>query len=110
RLRNPGAAARPVVSQTLPAAITMPASAEARQTIRVDFDKLDHLLNLVGELVLGRDDLRGAVTALSSVTSELAADRGVARRVADARTDTNGHRAESFERIAEEINRVQPVL
>ena len=43
------------------------APAAGRQTIRVDFDKLDRLLNLVGELVLGRDGLRSACTALSSV-------------------------------------------
>ena len=108
RLRNPGAAPKvpvvPVVHATAP---TIPAGAEARQTIRVDFDKLDHLLNLVGELVLGRDDLRAAVMGLSSITSELAADRGVARKVANARVVTT---TRTFDQIADEINRVERVL
>lgn len=95
RLRNPGAA--PAAAPAVPAA---PATGDAgplavragghageaaRQTIRVDFDKLDRLLNLVGELVLGRDSLRGAVHALGSITAELAADRGVAQRAARVR-------------------------
>ena len=42
----------------------------AKQTIRVDFDKLDRLLNLVGELVLGRESLRGAGAALDTVARE----------------------------------------
>jgi len=56
------------------------AQAPNRGTIRVDFDKLDRLLNLVGELVLGRDGLRGAHTALASVTGELSSDRALSRR------------------------------
>jgi chemosensory pili system protein ChpA (sensor histidine kinase/response regulator) len=94
RLRNPGTPV-PHPSTTDPgdrepsAATTAGRAAQAtgdtaRQTIRVDFDKLDRLLNLVGELVLGRDGLRGAVQALGSITTALAADRGVARRAAKA--------------------------
>jgi chemotaxis protein histidine kinase CheA/CheY-like chemotaxis protein/predicted RNA-binding Zn ribbon-like protein len=85
RLRNPGAAppAPPAAPAADPStAVARPAASAAdaaRQTIRVDFDKLDRLLNLVGELVLGRDRLRGAVHWLGSITAELATDRGVAR-------------------------------
>ena len=74
RLRNPGAARRRSTSpRRRRAAAARPpprpppprrrARAPRRDapTIRVDFDKLDRLLNLVGELVLGRDGLRGAV-------------------------------------------------
>lgn len=109
RLRNPGAAPSVLVarSASMPAA---PAAAEARQTIRVDFDKLDRLLNLVGELVLGRDDLRGAVAALSSVTSELAADRGVSRRVAHARVTAGGALIRGLDQLGEELGRVERVL
>src|SRR5262249_49221661 len=86
RLHNPQAPAAAVVVTATPATTVTPTtqSAADRQTIRVDFDKLDRLLNLVGELVLGRDDLRQAVQALGSITGALAADRGVARRVAHA--------------------------
>ena len=90
------------------AAGTRPAGDAARQTIRVDFDKLDRLLNLVGELVLGRDGLRGAVQALGSITTELATDRGVARRVARARVATGGSRG--LEHLGDELSRVERVL
>ncbi len=114
RIRNPSAAqpalastaATPDTGSTAPAASAAGAEA-ARQTIRVDFDKLDRLMNLVGELVLGRDELRGAVSSLGSVTSELATDRGVARRVAAARGGGNGAGLES---LGEELSRVERVL
>ncbi len=117
RLRNPAAvvvvpASAPVAAATPrpPASAHGPHAAEARQTIRVDFDKLDRLLNLVGELVLGRDDLRGAVTALTSVTSELAADRGVARRVSSVRAAAGAAQARGLDILGEEIHRVERVL
>jgi two-component system, chemotaxis family, sensor kinase CheA len=82
----------------------------ARQTIRVDFDKLDRLLNLVGELVLGRDGLRGAVQALGSITTELAADRGVARRVARAYATTGSGGVRGLDHLGDELSRVERVL
>ena len=82
----------------------------ARQTIRVDFDKLDRLLNLVGELVLGRDGLRGAVQALGSITTELAADRGVARRAARAYATTGSGGVRGFDHLGDELSRVERVL
>jgi two-component system chemotaxis sensor kinase CheA len=90
----------------------------AKQTIRVDFDKLDRLLNLVGELVLGRDGLRGAVQALGSVTAELATDRGVARRAARGRVAGAGAAGggstvaqfRGFDRLGDELSRVERVL
>jgi len=125
RLRNPGAAA-PLAHAPAAAAVTPggapdgrpEARQEAKQTIRVDFDKLDRLLNLVGELVLGRDELRGAVASLGAVTGELAADRGIARKVAQAIGGTAGRaRAEGAPRAApgldglgEELSRVERVL
>ncbi|HEU0034374.1 MAG TPA: response regulator [Kofleriaceae bacterium] len=118
RLRNPNAAVA-VVQRAAPAAASVPVAADhaerARPTIRVDFEKLDRLLNLVGELVLGRDELRGAVASLSSVTAELATDRGVARRVAIVR-DGNGasHGANAgngaIDALGEELSRVERVL
>lgn len=100
-------------------------AAAARQTIRVDFDKLDRLLNLVGELVLGRDGLRGAHNALASVAGELSSDRALARRISNvgerrsrARPtgDEPGSRAVALESrammrdLTEELGRVERVL
>ncbi|MCE9576239.1 MAG: response regulator [Deltaproteobacteria bacterium] len=84
-----------------------PRAAEAaRQTIRVDFDKLDRLLNLVGELVLGRDGLRGAMGALTAVSTELSTERTTARRVATARAGA----AQSLSHLNDELGRVERVL
>ncbi|MBK8251323.1 MAG: response regulator [Polyangiaceae bacterium] len=87
-------------------------TAAARQTIRVDFDKLDRLLNLVGELVLGRDGLRNAVGALSSITEELSSDRSLAKRV---NAKGRKHSSDTAERAAlglirDELSRVERVL
>jgi two-component system chemotaxis sensor kinase CheA len=63
----PGAAAMPA-----PAPTTAPhAEAASKQTLRVDFDKLDALLNLVGELVLSKARLHTSVTSLSALSREL---------------------------------------
>jgi len=111
RLRNPGAPVVPAArgAAAAPVAATGEHHAErARPTIRVDFEKLDRLLNLVGELVLGRDALRGAVGSLGSITSELAADRGVARRIANVSNRNTGVRG--LENLTEELSRVERVL
>jgi len=115
RIRNPSAGAPAAAAGAGPAPAIAAASgahaqavAEARQTIRVDFDKLDRLMNLVGELVLGRDELRGAVSSLGSVTSELAADRGIARKVAHA--SGGGTSTRGLDTLGEELSRVERVL
>ncbi|HEY4179179.1 MAG TPA: response regulator [Kofleriaceae bacterium] len=111
RLRNPGApvAAMPrIFTAAATSASTPTVSADpARATIRVDFDKLDRLLNLVGELVLGRDELRHAVDSLAAVASELAADRGVVRKVANARRSST---QQTLATLTEELSRVERVL
>jgi two-component system chemotaxis sensor kinase CheA len=113
RLRNPGAPviASPKVAVAMasaaPAAVAHDA---ARATIRVDFDKLDRLLNLVGELVLGRDELRHAVDSLFAISSELAADRGVVKRVATARGSTGPALQKGLASLTEELSRVERVL
>lgn len=83
-----------------------------RQTIRVDFDKLDRLLNLVGELVLGRDGLRSACTALASVTGELSSDRALARRLSarSGRGAKDGESRAAIQGFTEELNRIERVL
>ncbi|MBT8492904.1 MAG: chemotaxis protein CheA, partial [Deltaproteobacteria bacterium] len=74
----------------------------AKQTIRVDFDKLDRLMNLVGELVLGRDGLRAAISSIGSVTSELGTDRSRPRRIARG--------TQSSATLSDELLRVERVL
>jgi two-component system chemotaxis sensor kinase CheA len=124
RLRNPSAAvaATPAGATVADRAAAVPlesagstrpgapAGDAARQTIRVDFDKLDRLLNLVGELVLGRDGLRGAVQALGSINAELATDRGMARRVARARAAPGGGASRGLDHLGDELSRVERVL
>jgi two-component system chemotaxis sensor kinase CheA len=112
RLRNPSApveAAAPVARvAVMPGEARIESSSagdRARPTIRVDFEKLDRLMNLVGELVLGRDELRGAVASLGSVTAELTSDRGVARRVGG-----RGQGGVFIDSLNEEISRVERVL
>ena len=116
RLRNPSAgpvvvepSAAPRTPEVPHARDRAPAADRGAATIRVDFDKLDRLLNLVGELVLGRDGLRGAVQSLASITTELAADRGVARRAARARI-AGGAGARGLDRLGDELSRVERVL
>jgi chemotaxis protein histidine kinase CheA len=108
RLRNPGTP-QAHAPAPLPALPTAPSAASdpARATIRVDFDKLDRLLNLVGELVLGRDDLRGAITSLASVGAELASDRVIARRVKVA---SGGGGRQGAEHLGDELSRIERVL
>jgi two-component system chemotaxis sensor kinase CheA len=108
RLRNPGAPVAPAAPKPQASPTASPAAAaEARQTIRVDFDKLDRLLNLVGELVLGRDDLRTAIGALGSLTHELATERAVVRRVATVRGTVG---ARGLDDLGEDLSRVERVL
>ncbi len=53
--------------------------AEARHTLRVDFDKLDALLNLVGELILTKGRLTTSTASLGAFERELAAELRRAR-------------------------------
>jgi two-component system chemotaxis sensor kinase CheA len=79
-----------------------PRATDTRPTIRVDFDKLDRLMNLVGELVLGRDGLRGALQSLGAISGELAAGQRSAARVADDRG--------ALARLRNELSRIDRVL
>lgn len=69
RLRAPGAPQAPAPEHA-PAA-PEPAAPAAKQTLRVDFDKLDALLNLVGELVLAKSRLHTDVASLGALSREL---------------------------------------
>ncbi|MBZ0233374.1 MAG: chemotaxis protein CheA, partial [Deltaproteobacteria bacterium] len=93
-------------------AVHAAAAAAAKATIRVDFDKLDRLLNLVGELVLGRDDLRAAIASLSSIGGELATDRVLARRVSGVRTAVDGvvPLRQGLAHLSDDLSRIERVL
>ncbi|HUH04634.1 MAG TPA: response regulator [Kofleriaceae bacterium] len=126
RLRNPAAAAAIPRSEAsahgTPGSDAGPAPDRTartdRQTIRVDFDKLDRLMNLVGELVLGRDGLRVATQSLAAVSTELSSDRHLTRRVVNARRSLGGndHQDEigevkdTLDVLGEELSRVERVL
>lgn len=87
-------------------------SVSARQTIRVDFDKLDSLMNLVGELVLGRDGLGDAIAALSALSGEVTSGHELSRQVGkmlEARAVDSEQRGELL-LLGEELSRVERVL
>tara|TARA_R110002096_G_scaffold299503_6_gene494258 strand:- start:186310 stop:189114 length:2805 start_codon:yes stop_codon:yes gene_type:complete len=114
RLRQPEAQAMAHVVATPPppedvdeGSSAAPASrATKRQTIRVDFDKLDSLMNLIGELVLGRDSLSGAVSALSALSGELAGEQQLSRILRNADRSGKGQ----LQVLSEELGRVERVL
>jgi len=97
RLRAPGASAAVVPSSapSSPAAMS-----DARQTLRVDFDKLDHLLNLVGELVLARARLHGTIASVSVLSREL---DGLVRRARLSRGRLDLDDVDRFQRILAEL-------
>ncbi len=103
RLRAPGAAA-PSASVTPPtSAPTGPSAASAsdtRQTLRVDFDKLDTLLNLVGELVLARSGLHGTIASVAVLSREL---DGLVRRARHSRGPLDLDDVDRFQRILAEL-------
>ncbi len=70
RLRAPSQAA-PSPAAAEPSHAPEPAHAESRHTLRVDFDKLDALLNLVGELILTKGRLHVTTASLNAFEREL---------------------------------------
>ncbi len=67
-------------------AVTAAAQDAAKQTLRIDFEKLDLLMNLVGELVLAKGRLGGSIEGLGSLGREL----DVQRKHAKAAGHTKG--------------------
>ena len=87
-------------------ALASPSRKGSRQTIRVDFDKLDSLMNLIGELVLGRDGLSTAISALSGLSGELSGGQQLSKILLDAERP---ERAE-LQVLGEELGRAERVL
>jgi two-component system chemotaxis sensor kinase CheA len=63
--------ARDGAASAVPPAPAATPGQEAQRTLRVDFDKLDTLLNLVGELVLAKARLHGSIAAVAVLGREL---------------------------------------
>ncbi|MBX3249831.1 MAG: response regulator [Myxococcales bacterium] len=109
RLLDPSAGAPPASSRELAAPPpsadeTSPAAPKAQSTLRIDFAKLDLLLDLVGELVLAKGKLGTGLADLGMLTRELDVQRrrGFGRR---------GRRAPlAREDVAEELGRLQRVF
>ncbi len=83
-----------------------PSRTGSRQTIRVDFDKLDSLMNLIGELVLGRDGLSTAISALSSLSGELSGGQQLSKILLEGE---HPERAQ-LQVLGEELGRAERVL
>jgi len=93
RLRDPGSVTPPAGRDTSepdkaekaekadPANKTDPANKGSTPTLRIDFSKLDQLLDLVGELILAKGKLGGGLGDLNHLTRELSLQRrrGAAR-------------------------------
>jgi two-component system chemotaxis sensor kinase CheA len=128
RLRDPAVGA---VETPEPAAALAPAATTAagppgagagaaavaalgKHTLRVDFDKLDLLMNLVGELVLGKAGLTAGIAGLASLGRELESERRLARRGLAARraADSGGEDLArgALRRVGEELSRVERVF
>jgi chemotaxis protein histidine kinase CheA/ActR/RegA family two-component response regulator len=116
------AMARLNVSGTFPTAATAPAAApaeaptekkpaqKAESTLRVDFEKLDTMLNLVGELVLGRNAFSTGVGGLSSLGREVEAQRRIARRAGTSASVTAQERKALLRTLADELGRTARVF
>lgn len=115
RLENPAlpaaavkAAPSTAVSAPTPAGAVPQAAAAATvaqvagQTLRIEFEKVDHLLNLVGEVVLARGRLNSASEVQSSILHEVGAVR---KRLAGLR-GLNG----SGVALNDELERLERVL
>jgi chemotaxis protein histidine kinase CheA/CheY-like chemotaxis protein len=83
-------------------AAAAPAAQVAGQTLRIEFEKVDHLLNLVGEVVLARGRLNSASEVQSSILHEVGAVR---KRLAGLR-GLNG----SGVALNDELERLERVL
>jgi two-component system chemotaxis sensor kinase CheA len=119
RLRAPGSAGRAAVraedrGSMPPVAVgdgrgagAGPAAAGGK-ALRVDFAKLDLLMNLVGELVLGKARVHTGLQNLEGLTREIEAQRRSARRAAQPGATTD--KRHELREIADELGRVKRVF
>ncbi|HJZ85400.1 MAG TPA: response regulator [Polyangia bacterium] len=118
RLHIPGTFAAPpaeaeAAATPAPAPAAAPAGAPSRGekgTLRVDFEKLDLLLNLVGELVLGRNAFGSALGGLGSLGREIEAQRRMARRAGTSARVTANERKALLRALSDELGRTSRVF
>jgi chemotaxis protein histidine kinase CheA/CheY-like chemotaxis protein len=84
------------------AASSAPAPAPAQSTLRIEFEKVDHLLNLVGEVVLAR----GRLNSASEVQTTILREVGAVRKRLSAMPGLNGSAAP----LNDELERLERVL
>ncbi len=111
--RVPFAAPKTAQSSTeaaTPAASSLKRSApQAQATLRIDFEKVDRLLNLVGEVVLARGSLTAAAESQGTLVRELGQLRHKLTR-AKVLTESAESRAASKTDVADELQRTERVL
>jgi two-component system chemotaxis sensor kinase CheA len=91
-------------------AAVSPARAQAdagKQTLRVDFEKLDDLLNLVGELVIGKNALGKSLLGLGSLSRELQTHRRIVRRAGLAMDVGAAERKAMLKALVDELSRAE---
>ena len=119
RLRDPAKAAPAAPA----AALTPTATADSaepekkaataqKQTLRVDFDKLDLLLNLVGELVLARSGLTEGIQGLGGLGRELGVSRRLVKRRGPRRVGAPAVEADgiALRAIGDDLGRMERVF
>jgi len=125
RLRAPGsagrAAARPTAGGEDRASMVPGAPGDGRgaggagtggaaggKALRVDFAKLDLLMNLVGELVLGKARVHSGLQNLEGLSREIEAQRRTARRA--SQPGATSDKRSDLRDIADELGRVKRVF
>lgn len=115
RLRAPGAAGRPAPRAEERTSVPPAAAGEARgpaaaggKALRVDFAKLDLLMNLVGELVLGKARVHTGLQNLEGLAREIEAQRRSARRASQPGATTD--KRHELRELADELGRVKRVF
>jgi two-component system chemotaxis sensor kinase CheA len=108
RLANPAATAPVATTTTTTATVTPTATAPAttataQGTLRIEFEKVDHLLNLVGEVVLARGRLSSASEVQTTILREVVTVR---KRLATDGHGLNGSAAS----LGDALERLERVL
>jgi two-component system chemotaxis sensor kinase CheA len=102
RLRAP--ASLPSAAPPPPPSGHAPEVAESRHTLRVDFDKLDALLNLVGELILTKGRLFASTASLGAFERELESELRRARSKKKLELDDLDRFARVFAALASDFS------
>lgn len=103
QLQSPRVVAATSSMPVVAAPVTRDAPARAAQTLRIEFAKLDELMNLVGELVLSKGHVRSGLEDLAGLAREIELQRRGARRTTESRR-SGQVRLQDF---ATELGRVQ---